>query len=135
MTQEKSTQGYMQLQMITNQLGQLQEQFRMVDNQLTELDIIKNSIDELQDIKKGSDILAPISNGIFVKSTLQDNKNFIVNIGGGITVTKNQEQVREFLDKQINEIKKIQTELIMAKEGETIYLPKGKHKIIRKTEK
>ena len=112
MTQEKSTQGYMQLQMITNQLGQLQEQFRMVDNQLTELDIIKNSIDELQDIKKGSDILAPISNGIFVKSTLQDNKNFIVNIGGGITVTKNQEQVREFLDKQINEIKKIQTELL-----------------------
>ena len=27
--------------------------------------------------------------------------------------------------------KKIQTELIMAKDGETIYLPKGKHKIIR----
>ena len=28
--------------------------------------------------------------------------------------------------------KKIQTELIMAKDGETIYLPKGKHKIIRR---
>tara|TARA_Y100000310_G_scaffold319922_1_gene375760 strand:- start:25 stop:429 length:405 start_codon:yes stop_codon:yes gene_type:complete len=112
MTKEKSTQGYMQLQMITNQLSQLQEQFRMIGNQLAELDIIQNSVDELQDIKKGSNILAPISNGIFVKSTLQDNKNFIVNIGGGITVTKNQEQVREFLDKQINEIKKIQTELL-----------------------
>ena len=112
MTKEKSTQGYMQLQMITNQLSQLQEQFRMIGNQLAELDIIQNSVDELQDIKKGSNILAPISNGIFVKSKLQENKNFIVNIGGGITVSKNQNQLREFLDKQSNEIKKVQTDLL-----------------------
>ncbi|MBW2985226.1 prefoldin subunit alpha [Candidatus Woesearchaeota archaeon] len=111
MIKEKATQGYMQLQIIVNQLNQLQEQFRMVDNQLAELEIIKNSIDELKDIKKGSEILSPISNGIFVKSALKDNKNFIVNIGGGVTVTKNQEQLREFLNKQTNEIKKIQTDL------------------------
>ncbi len=112
MKKETSTQGYMQLQMIVNQLSQLQEQFGMIDHQITELEIIKNSIDELQDIKTGSEILAPISNGIFVKSKLQDNKNFIVNIGGGITVSKNQNQLREFLDKQSNEIKKVQTDLL-----------------------
>ena len=112
MKQEESTQGYMQLQMITNQLSQLQEQFRIVDNQIVELEIIKNSVDELQDIKTGSEILAPISNGIFIKSKLQDNKNFIVNIGGGVTVTKNQDQLRDFLDKQSNEMKKIHTELL-----------------------
>ena len=102
----------MQLQMIVNQLSQLQEQFRMVDTQLTELEIIKNSVDELQDIKTGAEILAPISNGIFVKSKLQDNKNFIVNIGGGITVSKNQNQLRIFLDQQSNEIRKVQTDLL-----------------------
>ena len=112
MTQEESTKGYMQLQAIINQLNQLQEQFRVVNLQLAELDIIKNSVDELQDIEIGSEILAPISNGIFVKSKLQDNKNFIVNIGGGITVSKNQNQLREFLDKQSNEIKKVQTDLL-----------------------
>ena len=73
MKKEKTTQGYMQLQMITDQLNQLHEQFRMVDNQLAELENIKNSVDELQDIKTGSEMLAPISNGIFVKSKLQDN--------------------------------------------------------------
>ena len=57
-------------------------------------------------------MLAPISHGIFVKSKIQDNKNFIVNIGGGITVSKNQNQLREFLDKQLNEIKKVQTDLL-----------------------
>ena len=112
MKKEKTTQGYMQLQMITDQLNQLHEQFRMVDNQLAELENIKNSVDELQDIKTGSEMLAPISNGIFIKSKLQDNKNFIVNIGGGVTVSKNQDQLREFLDKQSNEIKKVQTELL-----------------------
>ena len=61
MKQEESTQGYMQLQMITNQLSQLQEQFRMVDNQIVELEMIKNSVDELQDIKTGSEIL--VGNG------------------------------------------------------------------------
>ena len=57
-------------------------------------------------------MLAPISNGIFIKSKLQDNKNFIVNVGGGITVSKDQDQLMEFLDRQLNEIKKVQTELI-----------------------
>lgn len=112
MEKEKSTQEYMQLQLIVNQLSQLQEQFRMIDNQMAEIEIIKNSVDELQDIKNGSNILAPISNGIFVKSKLYDNKNFIVNIGGGVTVSKNQNQLREFLDKQLNNIKKVQTDLL-----------------------
>ena len=112
MKKEKSTQEYMQLQMIMNQLSQLQEQFSRVDTHLTELEIIKNSVDELQDIKVGSDMLAPISNGIFVKSKLQDNKNFIVNIGGGVTVSKTQDQLRGFLDQQSNEIKKVQTDLL-----------------------
>ena len=112
MQKENPPQEYMQLQMIINQLSQLQEQFRVVDNHIAELEIIKNSVDELQDIKKGSEILVPISNGIFVKSKLQNNKNFIVNIGGGVTVSKNQNQLREFLDKQLNEIRKVQTELL-----------------------
>ena len=112
MEKEKPTQGYMQLQMILNQLSKLQEQFRIVDTQLINLERIKESVDELQDIKTGSEMLAPISNGIFIKSRLQDNKNFIVNIGGGVTVSKNQDQLREFLDKQLNEIKKVQTEVL-----------------------
>ena len=112
MQKEKSKQGYMQLQVILNQLSQLHDQFRMIDNQLTELEIIKNSVDELQDIKIESEILVPISNGIFVKSKLQDNKNFIVNIGGGVTLSKNQDQLRDFLDKQSNELKKVQTDLL-----------------------
>ena len=128
MKKETSTQGYMQLQMIANQLSQLQEHFRMVDNQIAELEIIKNSVDELQDIKIGSNMLAPISHGIFVKSKLQDNKNFIVNIGGGITVSKNQDQLREFLNKQLNEIKKVQIELLTKIQSLNLqadYLKKG----------
>ena len=112
MKKETPTQRYMQLQMITNQLSQLQEQFRMIDNQIAELEIIKNSIDELQDIKIGSEILTPLSNGIFVKSELKDNKNFIVNIGAGVTVSKKQDQLREFLDKQSNYIKQVQIDLL-----------------------
>ena len=112
MDKKDSKQGYMQLQLIMNQLSQLQEQFRMIDAQILELGSIRNSVDELQDIKKGSEILAPISTGIFVKSELKNNKNFIVNIGGGITVSKDQDQLMEFLDRQLNEIRKVQTELL-----------------------
>ena len=112
MKKEKTTQGYMQLQMITGQLSQLHEQFRMVDSQLAELENIKNSVDELQDIKTGSEMFAPISNGIFVKSKLQDNENFIVNMGGGITISKDHNQLRGFLDKQSNDLKKFQTDLL-----------------------
>ena len=40
------------------------------------------------------------------------NKNFIVNVGDSIIVKKTSKQAKEFMDKQIGELKRFQTRLL-----------------------
>ena len=112
MTKEKTTQQHMQLQVFVKQINQMQSQLKMIEAQTAELETIKQGIDDLQNIKPGSEILSPLSNGIFVKSKIEDNKNFIVNVGDSIIVKKTSKQAKEFMDKQIGELKRFQTRLL-----------------------
>ena len=55
--------------------------------------------------KTGSEeILFPIGSGLLKK--IGDKSSFFVNIGAGVTIEKNEEEVKEFLNERIKDIEK-----------------------------
>ena len=55
--------------------------------------------------KIGSEeILFPIGSGLLTK--IGDKNSFFVNIGAGVTIEKNEEEVKEFLNERIKDIEK-----------------------------
>jgi len=55
--------------------------------------------------KIGSEeILFPIGSGLLTK--IGDKSSFFVNIGAGVTIEKNEEEVKEFLNERIKDIEK-----------------------------
>ena len=55
--------------------------------------------------KTGSEeILFPIGSGLLTK--IGDKSSFFVNIGAGVTIEKNEEEVKEFLNERIKDIEK-----------------------------
>ena len=50
------------------------------------------------------EILFPIGSGLLTK--IGDKNSFFVNIGAGVTIEKNEEEVKEFLNERIKDIEK-----------------------------
>src|SRR3989344_3999359 len=88
MNDEERQQRYMQFQLLQQQLEQVNEHLQLLNQQAAELDISINAVNELGQTELDNEILAPISNGIFLKAKLIDNKKMIVNVGSDTTVEK-----------------------------------------------
>ena len=90
-------QEIMELQGMHQQMEELSKQLEALQEKQSAITITLNAIKELQTTKKGTEILAPIADGIFVKTTLENNTTAIVNIGKGITVEKKLPEVLEMV--------------------------------------
>jgi prefoldin alpha subunit len=101
-----------ELQHLGLQAQLMSQQLDKVDNSLMELEYIKNSIDELTKMKKGSDVLSPISNGIFVKTKLDDTSKLLVNVGKEVIVEKTVSETKALLDDRFAEVTKMREELV-----------------------
>jgi prefoldin alpha subunit len=98
--EEKWQDKYMQFQVLQQQIEQIAEHTEMLNQQNMELEISRNAVEEIGKTKEGNDILAPVANGIFIKSKLLDNKKLVVNVGANTTVEKNVDEVVKLLNEQ-----------------------------------
>ena len=95
---------YYTFQALQKQIENITEHLHLLEQQMHEIDISTKAIESLHETKLKTEILSPIANGIFVKSSLQDNDTFIVNVGANTTVERNHTQVIDLLGKQKKEI-------------------------------
>jgi len=110
--QQKLQQKYLELQMIDQQMKQIQKQVEAVERQAGEIDEVQQSLDELGSSKPGSEMWVPISNGIFLKAKLEDNKKLGVNVGSNTVVAKDIPSTKSMLADQAVEMRKFQAELV-----------------------
>ena len=102
------------------------QQMRMIESYLEEINNRENiSIKAIIESKAASkatenlekanfeDILFPIGSGLLIK--LGKTPTFLVNIGAGITIEKNAEEVKEFLDTRIKDIEEAMKTLTVQK--------------------
>ena len=110
--EKKAQEMYMEFQMIDQHVKQLQKQLEMVTNQLIELASTNNSLEEFKKIEIGKEIFVPLSSGIFVKAGIKDTSELLVNIGANVAVKKDISSTKKLIHNQIEELEKIQKQMI-----------------------
>ena len=104
--------AYQELQNLDKRGKDIQENLKQLDRQMNEFEITKNALSQLNDIELGKEMFVPISPGIFVKATIADNKEVMVNVGAGVGVEKPVDKARELIVAQSEELGSIRETLV-----------------------
>jgi len=112
LTEKKAQEMYMEFQMLEQHIRQLQKQLEVVTQQLIELTITSSSLDEFNKIKPGKEIFVPLSSGIFAKASIKDTSGLLVNVGANVVVQKDVASTKKLIQRQMEEIQKIQEQMV-----------------------
>jgi prefoldin alpha subunit len=112
MNEDKLKETYLSLTMVEQEMKTLTEQVQELNSKLMELEYIKISLDEFSGLSEGQEILAPFTNGIFLKAKLQSATELVVNVGAGAAVTKDVAGTKVLIDKQVTEISQMREQLV-----------------------
>ncbi len=100
------TQKYVEFQLLNQQIQQAQQQMQMLSQQTMELKSLSKNLSELSSIEPGSEMYNNLGVGVNIKSTVQDLKHLLVNVGAGILVQKTPEETIKIVNKQVTELEK-----------------------------
>ncbi len=109
--EEKVQKLYIEFQLLSQQIQQLEKQNEALNNNLMELIMTSQSLDDLKDIKEKTEILVPVSAGIHAKAEIKDCKSFVVNMGANVALAKDLKSTKEIIKNQIVEIRGLQESL------------------------
>ncbi len=110
--EKRKQQLYMELKELDEEIKKLNTHLENIDEQLEELNSSKEVVLKFLELKKGDELRVPITSGIYVKATLDDIKQLMVNVGSGVTVERNPKDVVAILDSQLNELNNYRTNLV-----------------------
>ncbi|MBI2651428.1 prefoldin subunit alpha [Candidatus Woesearchaeota archaeon] len=105
--EEKLQKKYLKFQMMEQYIRQLEKQRAVLNNQLIELIAASQSLEEIEKVDNGREILVPISNGIYAKADIKDNKSFIVTVGANVVTVKDINAVKKLVESQMEEMRKM----------------------------
>lgn len=110
---ENLQEQYLKLQFLHEQIKEIEKQTQLFNNQIVELTLTVQSLDDFKNIKQGTEILVPVNQGIYAKAELKNNKDLLVNVGSNVSVKKNIEDTKKLISNQIEEIKKLQEQMVL----------------------
>ncbi|MBI2628797.1 prefoldin subunit alpha [Candidatus Pacearchaeota archaeon] len=99
----------LKLQMLEQQANQFGEQLNVINQQISELTMLKSNLLHL-DKSKEKEIYSEFGKGIFIKAKL-DSKDFLVDVGNKIYVPKNFNEISKIIDEQIDKFEEIKPEI------------------------
>ncbi len=118
--EQKLQKLYLEFQMLNQQIKQLEKQSAALNNHLMELMVTSQSLDDMKKTDEKTEILVPLSSGIYAKAELKDNKSFIVNVGANTALVKDTNSTKKMIEDQIDEIKKLQENLVNQLQAQTV---------------
>jgi prefoldin alpha subunit len=107
----KLQEKYVELQLLSMQIKQLEEQLNVLDQKSQELVILRESLRRLGELKANAKSLAPIGPGIFVPGTVDPTKGVLINVGAGVIVNKSFNEAENTINTQLHQIEDITLEL------------------------
>jgi len=112
MTDKKKLQEkYVELQLLSMQIKQVEEQLNVLDQKTLELINLRDSLQNLQKIKVNTKSLVPIGLGVFVPGTVDATKGVLVNVGAGVVVKKTTDEAQEIISTQLRQLEDVTLEL------------------------
>lgn len=102
---------YFEFQMLQQQAEQLRQQQGLVDHQLSELTVLRDALSGVHTAKKNSEMLVPLGVGVFLRSSLQNTDEVVMNVGAKLAVVKSLKDAQVIVEKQVEEARKVVEEL------------------------
>lgn len=109
--EQEIQQMYMQLQYIEEQARQLEQEAQAVEQKHAEFLQLIEQIDVFKKSKKGAKVFSDVGAGIYAQAKLENASEFLVNVGAGKFVKKSFADVKTALNKQSEELKKVQSQI------------------------
>lgn len=104
MSEKEAQQKYIELQLLSNQIKQVQQQISALEQQTIELANLKDNLSDISKVKPGAEILVPIGSSIFLKAELKDTQEVIMGVGSNVTVKKDIPSSQKVIEIQITEL-------------------------------
>jgi len=101
--QKKLQEKYFEFQILKQHLEEIQHRKAMFNQKSEEINRARETLGDLKDIKPGKDIFAQLGGGMFVRTSLRDNKEVLMDAGANVIVSKSVEEAREFIDGKLKE--------------------------------
>ncbi len=98
----------LKLQILENQVNQYEEQLKIIEQQIGELDLIKKDLEYLENTKE-NEIFSEFGKGIYIKSIVK--KEIMVDVGSKILVPKTFGEIKEVIENQISKFNTIKPEI------------------------
>ncbi len=98
--QEKS----LQLILLDQDLRKIEEQYKLIEQSIANIEMIKANLDEIKKLKENNEIFASLSDGIFIKARMEKPDKIFINVGKGIVLEKPIDKAKEILDARIEEL-------------------------------
>ncbi len=108
---KKVEEKYILLQLLDAQIKEVEKELSGLEMKNQELIRLNESFDNLSQLKEGSASYSSISPGVYIKSSITDSKNVLVNIGAGVIVKKSIPDAKAMVDKQLTQLASITTQL------------------------
>ncbi len=88
------------------QAESLAQQINMVKLTIRDVETALTTITALKDEPAGKETLVPVGFGSFVKATLTNPDTVVVGVGAGVSIEKNIDDAKSFLEKKKDELNK-----------------------------
>ncbi len=92
-------------------LNSLLAERNLLENNLAELKTTLQVLDEFEKIKKGDEILSTIGSGIFVRTSIIDPTEIVVNVGAKILKKMSLEDAKVFVNERITSVENVMNEM------------------------
>ncbi len=112
MDDEVLKQKYMQYRYLQEQIEELQKHLERVKEQEGQYLSTVAAIEDLKNIEAGAEMQVPIANGIFVKGTIMNPQELLVNVGAGVVCSKSLQETSALLTRQNSSIKEVEDQLM-----------------------
>ena len=100
----------LQISLLEEEAKKIEEEILTIDKQILEFKSLLESLEEIKKAEK-KEILASLGKGVFIKTELKE-KNFFVNVGGGVVVKKKHDETKKIIEKQIRELEELKKNLV-----------------------
>ena len=97
LAEEALKEKYAEFRMAMAHIKQVQEQLEAVEQKKQELEDAAEGVSQLKNASKGAKMLAPVTDGIFVRTTLESTDEVLVNVGSDVCVKKSVEEATTIL--------------------------------------
>jgi prefoldin alpha subunit len=101
--QEALRDKFMQFQTLQQHIEQISQHVEQLNQQVAEIENSKEAVKEFADSENDSEILAPMANGIFIKTKLIENQKLLVNVGADTVVERTVDEVVKLLQERQDE--------------------------------